>query len=242
MIKAGQDQFQEESSTKKKGLTGEAVAQSSPTASDGESATDKLVVILDSSPSSLSRDLRASSVAPEGVSPALFTFFLRTKLTLDEGEHYLLWPFVIRLIGSGLDLRAEGRRAYRLVDWTVRQVTPLAIRAVGLEKEAEALCRREPIIDSSTARACNSEKVLGNLDLEPTSEAEAAAIMTSHNAARSVKAAAFSLSHFGIGSAFYADAAVTAARGAGADQRALIQMRLSLLDELCPSPINRRSS
>jgi hypothetical protein len=90
---------------------------------------------------------------PECACPVLASFGRRTNDWLNDDERQLLWQFTTRIVGSRADRETEQRRAYRMADWAVREVAPLALEAQGRGEEAAKLRALDPVVDKATARA-----------------------------------------------------------------------------------------
>jgi hypothetical protein len=88
---------------------------------------------------------------PDCFCPALAAFGRCVNDWLRDDERHVLWPYTLRMGGTNDGRSVE--RAFRFVDWAVREVTPVALEARGLVDAARLLRQATPVVDETTARA-----------------------------------------------------------------------------------------
>jgi hypothetical protein len=88
---------------------------------------------------------------PTSVSPVLAAFARSRNDALDDAPRQRLRPYLARTIGSAGDGLDE-RRAWQCADWLVRTCVPALLEHAGLEDEALALWRSDPVRDERSAR------------------------------------------------------------------------------------------
>jgi hypothetical protein len=89
---------------------------------------------------------------PSCVCPSLREFTVRVNDAMSDAERQRLRPYLGRMIGTAGDGRAPAR-AYRLVDWAVREVAPLAMDAGGRADVARTLRALAGVRDFGSAQA-----------------------------------------------------------------------------------------
>jgi hypothetical protein len=157
--------------------------------------------------------------SPECACPVLSEFARQTNDWMKDDERHLLWPFTTRLAGSKADRETEQKRTYRMADWACREVTPLALEAASKDEAARSLRELAPVTDRESAAAAHAYA--------------AHAAYAAHGAYAARTAAA----HAAYAARTAAAHAAYAAHAAAADyayRPTILQMRLDLLDELCP--------
>jgi len=207
-----------------------AAPQSSPlllrprAASDFDSR-EQLVRLLEEQggPEQPEETEKAPTLAPRGVSLPLYAFFSYAARNLDKNDKRL-WPFVNRLLGSSANSCVESTRIFRLTDWAVREVSPLALEANGLLTEAASLRQLAPVNDESSADAARIAS-----DSIASSWAGTRSVFAASWAAKSANNNSWT-------AGIYAEIASERAIEAGADREILLNMQVVLLDELCPPP------
>jgi hypothetical protein len=87
---------------------------------------------------------------PDCFCSALAAFGRCVNDWLRDDERHVLWPYTLRMGGTNDGRSVE--RAFRFVDWAVREVTPVALEARGLVDAARLLRQATPVVDETTAR------------------------------------------------------------------------------------------
>jgi len=195
---------------------------------------------------------------PAGVSESLYLFISRLKKQLNADEEHLLWQFASRLLNSN-ELSQEERlnRAGFFADWAVREILPLALAESTLPDRFSAARLRHfaPITDPESAEdaidlvlqiSAKSKKDALRPGSNPgslktsgspaqTSAAIAAIAAYASSAAKSLvtRPGSYNCSWF---AAVHAANAANRAEAAGVNRETLIQMRIDLLDRICPAP------
>lgn len=162
------------------------------------------------------------SDTPECACPVLSGFARRTNDWMHEEERQLLWPFTTRLVNSRGSKEETRRRAYRMADWACREVAPLALEWAGKAGGASELRGLPPVVDKGTAEVASKMR-------------RAAYAAYANHATYVAGCAAAAAAFIGPYPGYAAAAGAHAADVAHASRFACpVQMRLSLLDELCP--------
>jgi hypothetical protein len=178
---------------------------------------------------------------PDCFCSALAAFGRCVNDWLRDDERHVLWPYTLRMGGTNDGRSVE--RAFRFVDWAVREVTPVALEARGLVDAARLLRQATPVVDETTARDAAAAAAAANAAAYAATAATAAAA-TATDAAYAATAAAYAAANAAANGAHRhllrrlraaaaaANAAVAAA--ANAARPLVIDMCLAILDELCP--------
>lgn len=162
---------------------------------------------------------------PDCACPVLTSFAIATNDWMDDDERQLLWPFTTRLVGSRGGPTTTRDRALRMADWACREIVPLAMEAEGHKAEADKARSLNPIVGMESALMARDA-----LQSYATHAATNAATYAAYAANYATDAA--HAAH--AANAAHAATAANAAARYPADRSTLIQMRISLLDELCP--------
>jgi len=180
---------------------------------------------------------------PETVCPLLYIFVCKFRERLSLEESQCLWPFAARLINSQTVnptvFAEETRRSRRLVDWTVRKVVRQILAAESDHSSLAQLDSLDPIRDLATLKV--AADLCGVLVRDRAALPRSAAQDSLRWAAESARAASAGASG-GQASASYAGeslaSAIEYARADSANpaQTALLEIGVSILDELCPGP------
>jgi len=161
---------------------------------------------------------------PQCACPIISAFARGTNDWMNDEERQLLWPFTTRLVDSKADDIVEQARTYRIADWLLREVDPLAFELAGYPAEADNIRALAPITNEETARWAwlNFRSI--------SKESCSARVTTVSHFARFVERNSLPLA---IRVASYASLAADI--HGFSDRSKLVQMRIDLLDELLPA-------
>jgi hypothetical protein len=176
---------------------------------------------------------------PDCFCSALAAFGRCVNDWLRDDERHVLWPYTLRMGGTNDGRSVE--RAFRFVDWAVREVTPVALEARGLVDAARLLRQATPVVDETTARDAAAAAAAANAAAYAATAATYAAA-TATDAAYAATDAAYAAANAaanGVATATsyaaYGAAAVGGNAAVAVGARLLvIDMCLAILDELCP--------
>jgi len=188
-------------------------------------------------------------IAPEEVCTVLYSFLLHIRKRLDSTEQQHLWPFANRLIQSDTGQAESIERTCRIADWAIREVAPRALQETGYSAEATELFELEAFADLRTARlVCGAIEVVGG-SIQARAPGTAAATKTVNAARETARCASYIcfrkpretasdferlFPHWAAGVCYAALNTVRRAESAGVSRHSLLEMQLSLLDQLCP--------
>ena len=90
---------------------------------------------------------------PACVSPVIAEFGRTSNDKMPDNETRDKWlkPLIPIMIGTAGSAELELRRAFRLADWAVREIAPIALDRAGLGDHAATLRALLPIVDEGTA-------------------------------------------------------------------------------------------
>jgi len=170
---------------------------------------------------------------PEKICPTIFAFLVQTNNFFDQADRLRLWPFARRLAYSKSSVPAEQERIYRLADWAIREVLPLAFAAEKQVIAVGILKRLEPLVSRESAKPAQLalEEIAGFPDL---SESARRALCDGTSA---LKFSLEAVEAIGAGPMLFKTKIFAAAHYAGfaakVDRQLLVQARLGLLEEFC---------
>jgi len=126
------------------------------------------------------------------VCSVLREFIITTNDAMPEdllGELY--GPLAWEILGTATgDHEIERQRAYRFADWAVREITPIALREVGLGDSAAKLESLPPVVDQQTSYAA-VDAARAAARAVNAADSAVAAVDAARAAARAVDAATY---------------------------------------------------
>ncbi len=95
------------------------------------------------------------SANPKCACPVITSFMIgwNDRIGDDETRTRLLAPLLLKVLGTRSTVFVEMERRWMLADWVVRVVSPIWLRAAGLDADAAMLEALDPIVDRATADA-----------------------------------------------------------------------------------------
>lgn len=169
--------------------------------------------------------------APSLVSPTIYKFVVYLSETMSSEERQRIWALAEPLINSGRREELEEARAYRLADWAIREVLPLAIESSRQHGQDSACLRGlSPIRDKDTAQLAI---VAGTASQSQASKAGVQALADCAFAAVRSAFMVIRCPESPSRCATIVSDSATAAVSAGVDKKVLVEMKLLLIDELC---------
>ena len=104
--------------------------------------------------------LTIDEIAQCKCSTVITEFFLTSSREMPDAEARDKWinPLTSLLVGTVGNAALELRRAFRLADWSVREIVPIALYEAGIVDYAAKLRALQPIVDYRTAR--QAERVI----------------------------------------------------------------------------------
>ena len=155
---------------------------------------------------------------PACTSPVLTTVAIRLNDLWTDDERQLLARLIPRLVGTRTTHEHDVRRAYVMVDGTIREVVPLWIEAIGWRDLAARIRDLAPIVDVETARA--ARKVCNEV----------------RDAARKLVAASASATDAAAYAAAYAAQPEERARQRSAARRPIVEATLRVFERAISTP------
>jgi len=185
--------------------------------------------------------------APDRVCSTLYEFAVRTRDSLRSDESPHLWQFAARLVDSQTDPATESVRAFRFADWAVRELLPFVLESGQRSDDAKRLHELDPIVNQATAQSVY--EVIASLNDTGVARTVAMAARfafsssfvtfgpdAQRNSKRDLLQPANPRRPFRQVAIYAAIASINAEHQSYVHRDTLVQMRLALLDQLCPAP------
>lgn len=148
---------------------------------------------------------------------------------MTDTQRQKLWPFTTRLVNSRSDKKTTEARYYRVVDWICRDLTSFELEDKGFTKESSRIQELSPIVDKETAK--ETYELLTEIPYTIGSPFKIFPAIIKSRAQLALE-----VFNHGIRPNYHIDLSSLNFRKYSSEEgiSKIVQMRIDLLDELCP--------
>lgn len=173
---------------------------------------------------------------PACACPVITTFAIATNDWMTNEERQSLWPYTTRIAGSKDTLETGEQRLYHIADWACRTVAPAILESEGYEDLARKVRNLNPVSSPETAVvACKFLLGISHIKTDFSRSIDAAAVCTSYTAqtiATQYNSEELKDSTMSLAVSYANETSAYVTRNFSREK--LLDLRLELLDELCP--------